>query len=640
MKKLPYQILLLVLLLVSIDIYAQDSKLIAFGIPQNLKENSNVVIRNHDIIVNVTSVDQMIVRERKVITVLNKLGNNYVDAGVGYDDNTKVTKLEAKIYNGLGKEIKKFSKKKFADVSAVDGGTLYSDSRVKYMEYTPITYPYTLVFECEYKTSSTGFIPNWSPVPNYHMSVENSSFSVNYPASLGITIKPKNFAGFVIKNESKEGRLKYVIENAEAIKYESSSPSLNYIRPKLLVSLNTFNTEGVRGEYSNWKEFGQWMKDKILVGKDQVDEATKTKILALTATATTDVEKAKIVYNFVQEKTRYISVQVGIGGIQPIAANQVDKVGYGDCKGLTNYTKALLDVVGVTSYYVHVEADRGDNVSFEKDFASLEQGNHVILNIPNNGDDVWLECTSQIMPFGFLGDFTDNRDVLVVTPEGGVIKRTPAYVNETNLQTTKATIQLDATGSVNATVDILSKGIQYDSKFSIESRSKEELKKYYKSSVWSYNNNLEVSSIHHENNEEAIEFQEKLKVTIQDYASLNQGEYLFRVNAFNRNGFVPKRYRNRKLPLKVTRGYKDVDEYTIKIPEGYMLDVVPKDIALDTKFGVYKVSFQKVDEKTLSYKKELLIKEGLYPKEDYKLYRKFRRSVAKYDNLRIALTKI
>ncbi|MDP4989490.1 MAG: DUF3857 domain-containing protein, partial [Polaribacter sp.] len=108
-----------------------------------------------------------------------------------------------------------------------------------------------------------------------------------------------------------------------------------------------------------------------------------------------------------QQKTRYISVQIGIGGWEPIAANLVDDVGYGDCKGLTNYTKALLDVADVTAYYTVVYAD--DRIDVDKDFSSL-QGNHVILNIPNNGKDVWLECTSQTMPFGFLGDFTDDRD--------------------------------------------------------------------------------------------------------------------------------------------------------------------------------------------------------------------------------------
>ena len=158
------------------------------------------------------------------------------------------------------------------------------------------------------------------------------------------------------------------------------------------------------------------------------------------------IEKAKIVYAFMQNKTRYISVQVGIGGWEPIAANKVDAVGYGDCKGLTNYTKALLDAVGVTSYYTVVFAQ--DRRDIDKEFASL-QGNHVILNIPNKGKDVWLECTSQTTPFGFLGDFTDDRNVLVITPEGGIIKRTPKYINKDNLQTINADITLKENGSVN-----------------------------------------------------------------------------------------------------------------------------------------------------------------------------------------------
>ena len=173
------------------------------------------------------------------------------------------------------------------------------------------------------------------------------------------------------------------------------------------------------------------MHKSLLEGRDVINEATKIKILDWVKEAKSPLEKAKIVYQFMQNKTRYISVQVGIGGWEPIAANQVDQVGYGDCKGLTNYTKALLDVVGVTSYYTVVYASEKRNL--DKDFASL-QGNHVILNIPNEGKDIWLECTSQTMPFGFLGDFTDDRDVLVVTPEGGIIKRTAIYKDETNLQ--------------------------------------------------------------------------------------------------------------------------------------------------------------------------------------------------------------
>ncbi|MFD2568701.1 DUF3857 domain-containing protein [Pseudotenacibaculum haliotis] len=632
----------LVFLLAAFQLFSQsEASLKVSTIPIELLEDSNVVIRQNDMLVNVKGIDQMEIKQRTVITVLNKMGDNFLNAfaTAHYDNNSKIAKLEARIYNAQGKEIKKFSKKKFIDVSAVDGGTLYSDSRVMYMDYTPISYPYTMVFESEYKSSSTAFIPSWRPISSYYITVESSSFKVNYPVSMGITTKERNFEGFDIQNNSAEGQLHYTIGKTKSIKSESMAPSFDNLRPKLLVSLNTFSTEGVKGSYTNWKEFGNWMKDKILIGKDHVDEATQKKILALTSEAETDIEKAKIVYQFVQDKTRYISVQVGIGGIQPIAANQVDKVGYGDCKGLTNYTKALLDVVGVESYYVHVEANEGDQVSFEKDFASLIQGNHVILNIPNNGNDVWLECTNQSIPFGFLGDFTDNRDVLVVTSEGGVIKRTPAYLNEDNLKDTKATVAFDPQGNFTATLERKSTGIRYNNTYFLEDRSQKDQIEYYKSGVWKYNNNLEVESIELENDKDAIEFQEKLKLSAEGFASLSQDEFIFRINVFNRNSFVPKRYRNRKFPLKVNRGYKDVDEYTIKLPEGYSIITLPEKVNLTSKFGSYEMSIEKVDDSTLLYKKKLLIKHGLYPKEDYDVYRKFRRRIARYDNMKIALKK-
>ena len=141
------------------------------------------------------------------------------------------------------------------------------------------------------------------------------------------------------------------------------------------------------------------------------------------------------------------------------------------------------------------------------------------------------------------------------------------------------------------------------------------------------------------NDKENVVFTEDIKATINNFASINEQEYLFRVNVFNRKSFVPKRYRTRKLPLKIYRGYKDVDEVEIKIPKEYILETLPSVKELTTKFGTYKVSFTKINDTTFMYKKTLTIKEGVYSKEDYKLYRSFRRSIAKYENLRIAITK-
>jgi transglutaminase-like putative cysteine protease len=635
MKKTNYLIIFLSLLFISKN-FSQKINYASLLIPAKLKEDANAVVRDNVIKITIEAINKMTVYKKEVVTVLNKLGNVDARIGASYDNDTKITKLSAVIYDAFGKQIKKYSKGKFLDVSAVSGGTLYSDARYKYINYTPVSYPYTLVFESEYKTGTTGFIPSWFPINGYHISVEKSAYQITNPKAIPWRKKENNFEGFGIEKDISETKIRYTTTNQKALDYENNAVHYREILPKAKISLSSFYLKGVYGEHTNWNEFGKWMHDKLLVGRDNVSEATKTTIKELVKGVEDPIEKAKLVYKFVQHKTRYISVQVGIGGWEPIAALQVDKVGYGDCKGLSNYTKALLDIAEVPSYYTIVYAQEKRNI--DSDFSSM-QGNHIIINIPNNGNDVWLECTNQTMPFGFLGDFTDDRDVLVVTPEGGIIKRTASYANEKNLQTIKGTIQLQKDGTLKATFKRVSKGLQYDDKQGYETLSKEELIKNYKSKDWSYNNNLEIKEAQLKNDKENIVFTEDIDANINNYANINDTEYLFRVNVFNKENFVPKRYRTRKLPLKIATGYKDVDEYKIKIPEEYTLEKLPEEKKLATKFGSYKVTLTKSDDTSFTYKKTIIIKEGVYPKEDYKLYRNFRRSIAKYENLRIAITK-
>src|SRR5690554_7717907 len=91
-------------------------------------------------------------------------------------------------------------------------------------------------------------------------------------------------------------------------------------------------------------------------------------------------KKAEKIYKYVQDRTRYVSIQLGIGGWKPMNAKDVDRLGYGDCKALANYTKALLDAVDSPSYYsiIHNSPTKRD---VTQDFVSM-QGNHGILAIP------------------------------------------------------------------------------------------------------------------------------------------------------------------------------------------------------------------------------------------------------------------
>jgi transglutaminase-like putative cysteine protease len=615
---------------------AQDDLTSYQTLPLELTKNANAVVRLDETLVRVESIDEMEISIKRIVTVLNENGLNKIEAVAFYDNNTRVKDIEARIYNKSGKQIKKIREKDFQDVSAVDGGTMYSDSRVKYLDYTPIEYPFTAVFTSTIQKKSTASIPRFAPI-RYYTGIQKYRFKVTYPLSVSLYKKELNLEEFNVIKDEKEGSMTYILENVPGIKPESYSPSDAKIEPQVFMVLSKFNYEGVAGEMKNWEETGKWIHQYLLQGRATVDEATKATIKNLVANATSDREKAKRIYEYMQNKTRYISVQVGIGGLQPIPADEVDRVGYGDCKGLTNYMMALLKIAGIESYYTVVQAGN-EIVDFHEDFASLAQGNHIILNIPNGGDDIWLECTSQKSPFGHIGDFTDDRNVLVVTPEGGQLKHTKKYATEENLQETTGMYTLDANGNIKATATIITKGIQYDRRFYVADLSEVEKDKHYKK-YFNTVNNVNIDAIKLNNDKEAVEFSENVQFNADAYGVITGDRMLFAANAFNRKTSVPNRYRNRKFPLEIQRGYYDVDTYDIKLPEGYTIEAMPSDVSYETKFGSYSFSITKKDEQTLQYKRTIKIQDGLYPKEEYKNYRKFIKKIVKYDGSKIVLIK-
>jgi len=456
------QLVIFVFLSLSTLSIAQDASLLEVStIPFKLRIKSNAVVRFSHQKIDISSVKNLNESNRRIITVLNQEGINDVKAYLNYDSNITIKKLEATIYDELGNKIKKIRKSDFVDVSAVSDFSLYEDSRVKYLKYTPISYPFTVDFISETSTSNTAYIPLWYPLEGYYISTEYSKYEVIYNSSLEIKTKEKNLEKYSISKIDYDGGLVFEAQNLLSIKPESYSPNFRDFSPSVKVALKEFYYEGYLGQTNDWDSLGKWMYDELLIDRTVLSEESKSKIKQLVEGIEDPIEKAKIVYNYVQNHTRYISVQEGIGGIQPEFASNVDALKYGDCKGLTNYTKALMDAAGVKSHYTRVNASRTPT-DVDRDFVTfVGQTNHVILNIPNENNDIWLECTSQTNPFGYTAGFTDDRDVFVLTPDGGKIVHTTVYPTEDNLQSTKAIINLANDGSISGDVTIKTYGYQY-----------------------------------------------------------------------------------------------------------------------------------------------------------------------------------
>lgn len=626
------------LLFISSIIFAQKPEFAVSKIADSLMQNANAVVRLNQLDIAIEAQQKMTFTSKRAVTVLNESGMGAIDAEEYYDKKTIVENIFATVYDAFGVEIKKIKRKDFKDQCVIDGYTILSDNRIVFLRYIPVQYPFTIVFESKVSSSNTAFLPNWHPLYDYFVSVEKSVLSLTVPVSLGFKKKEINFDGFKIKKTvDLPTQIVYVAEGFMAQKAEDLSPSPREIFPTLMMGLNVFNLEGVDGKANSWQEFGKWYYDAILPGTADLSEETVQKMILLVGNETDPIKKAKKIYQYVQEKSRYVSIQVGIGGWKPMLAKDVDRLGYGDCKALSNYTRALLNAVGVLSYNTLLYGSSSFILDFQPDFTSM-QGNHMILCIPNKGENIFLECTSQDDPFGFQANFTDDRNVLIIKPEGGEIVRTAKYQNKDNLQQSTGQLIINENGDFEGTITIETQGSQYGKHQRIENKQATDIEAYYKE-YWDNISNLKIDKNSFENNKEKVVFTEKLKLFAANYGVISNQKMMFEANAYNKLNANLNRIRNRKNAFEIARGYIDKDEISISLPQGFSIEYLPEIVELNNKFGEYKTEIIKKDNFNLTYKRHFFLKKGSYSKSEYEEFRQYMEQISRNDNAKIILTK-
>ena len=606
-------------------------------ISSDLKVRAGAVVRNEELTIEVKSFNQVDYRYKRVVTVLNSSADAEAKIAVWYNKTRNIKSIKATIYNEFGVPISKISLKDFRDESAASNYSLFEDSRVKRFNPAVVTYPFTLEYEYEIRSRQSLIFPEWSAIQEEGVSLEFSRFTFLCGVDFGIRFKELNYPGKVLMSTDAKGQKSYVweVKNVKAFKAEPYSQDPSLVMPAVKVAPEKFTFQDVTGSFGNWKEYGQWMNDALLKGKDKIPEETLAMVRELIAEVDGPREKARKIYEFIQQKTRYVSVQIGIGGYEPVPASEVDRLAYGDCKGLVNYAKALLAAAGIKSYYTLVEAGNYKTDAIV-DFASMNQFNHAILCIPFEKDTAWVDCTSKTLPFGYLGDFTDDRLVLACTEDGGKLLRTPKMKTDENLQMRKGTFALSAEGELVGKMTTTFAGWQYDNR---EALIGEPLKEQVKMLREIYPlNNLEIQAVSLQQDKgDRPKVTESLEFHARDYALVNGDRYTWSLNVINR-GRSLREVVNRKNPVYISRGYIDLDEIAYSLPDGYTIESRPADHNLKTDFGEFSAE-STLSGNVLVYKRKLRLDEGLYPAEAYAKLVEFYQRVYEFDRAGLTLIK-
>lgn len=603
------------------------------NIPAELKKNANTVIRQNSTQYTLNKVDDLNIKVKEVETILNKAGEKNSVVSIYYNKYSKVSNLKVRVIDEFGKVSRTYSKKDFEDANGTGSSGLYSEERLLYLGITSVNFPYTIETTYEVNTSDTAFIPSFKPYYRSNISVENSE--VTFVNKSGIKLRHKivdsNLGKVIVKGNGDQLGFSYT--NVAAVSDEKYAPDLETLMPRVDFSLEKFSLAGKKGDLETWKAFGLWY-NTLLEPVSIVTPEIQKEVDALQLSGSVS-EKVKQLYQYMQEKTRYINVFIGIGGWQPSPADDVRRKGYGDCKGLTNYMRVLLKAVGIPAYYAIIYNDFTPK-KFDPDFPKMG-GNHVILMVPTEKGNVWLENTSQKIAFNHIGFKNSNRNVMLVKEDGIELMNTPVYKTEDSRENLRFSAKINEDLSLTGQAQFKFEGGLYDFTYYYDGLPKEDLKDKLKSQFANLKlQDININSLKNNRNDGILEMD--LQLVAHNFSKKMNNDIFFPVIPLGQNSFYIDNNDDRSLPVEIPFAYNDNYEIEYALPSGYKLTELPKAILLESNYGRYELRIETQNNNIL-VKRKVYINKDLIAKEDIKKYADFRKKISQYDSTKLLITK-
>ena len=596
----------------------------------HLFTQATAVHRVHETTIRILNSSEMEITELLSATILHKDAEAQAVWTDYESDFVKLKSLEGRLYDGEGQLMRVSKKSEIKDHGTYEGNA-YADQRIKVLDMSAHRYPYTVEFKAKKVVHGFFTIPYFVAQP-VGTSVEKAVFRLIAPSDYSFLWKGIQTKGQpVVEKQEKRTEWRWAFEDMAARPEEPCMPDSNAVM--IYIAPTSVTIDNHNGLFDTWTNVGRFFYE-LNKDRDQLSEETRKHILQIVEYAPDRRSKIDTLYRYLQKNCRYISIQTGIGGWQTLSADFVETNKYGDCKALSNYMKAMLAAAGIPSYQALIYADKDHLPPFHED-VPVPWFNHAILYVPQ--EDLWLECTSKQSPCGWLGSFTANRLALLLTPEGGQLRKTPSYGIEQNKRETKTDIYpLEENQNARIHTRILVSGEEHDTYRSLNDQP---LRK--RQERWAEETGLSV--VEWQNFSSSCQ-EGTPRCTID--CDILSGSYTTRTG---KRLFVPllkphaftqvlPEDKDRQWSLEVSESYMRADTVVLHCPQGYVIETAPKEMQMQTAYGSYTFKIEKADT-TLTLVRTLTILPVSVAAEKYGEVRQFYLQMFRNDQMQAVLTK-
>ncbi len=602
----------------------------SYAIAEGLKKGC-AVVRNYEVCFERPGITSATERQTLVLTVLNENGDRAAGFVESTDKRSSLKSFSGEIFDSHGNSVRRIKRTDLQATQATQG--LASDYTTVYYEPHHPSYPYTVKYEWEvvYRDGILAF-PVFDPMPTSRCAIERAVYRLTLPAGTKFHWRGFNMPSEPEKSAAGNNEVwQWTVSNLPGIEPEAYSPPSTELYPMVFFSPHDFSYDGIAGCMEDWKSYGEWQW-KLLKGRNVLPDALKAQIDKMTADAQTQMEKIAILYDYLAATTRYVSIQIGIGGLQPMTAAEVYKNKFGDCKGLSNYMQAMLAYCGIDSYYTEIGMY---SQRVRPDFANVYATNHAILQVPVGADTLWLECTSPELPLGYTHDDIAGRYALVYRDGTTEVVKVNAYPDSLHRVETTARLTLAADGGLTGHVEKTYRMDRYVDERGFRKKNSDErmnriistlgLTEAYVSAVtYAETKGLRPSC--------TIGYD----VQARQLGSKTGTRTFVSVTPLRKKSDTRLSKAARKYPIVVESGGGGTETVTIDLPEGTTVESLPSPVVIVTQFGRYSIVALPTGSGVV-INRSLLMRSGRYDASEYGAFKSFLDSVASADAANIVL---
>lgn len=478
----------------------------------------------------------------------------------------------------------------------------HNDARVKYS---------TLDFPVQGYRYNTSITKSYKDIKyftklyfNDQYPIEKKTITVEIPNWLDVELKELNFEGYTIKksvknNEKNNAKIyTYSIEDLPAMFNANNAPGPTYIYPHILILAKSYTqNEKTEPLFNSTKDLYTWYKSLVNSLKND-NTAFKAKVAELIKDAKTDEEKIKNIYYWVQDNIRYIAFEDGIAGFKPDEASNVFNKRYGDCKGMANLTKQMLIEAGFDARLTWIGTKR---IAYNYSTPNLSVDNHMICSLFKDDKIIFLDGTEKFNAFGEYANRIQGKQTLIEDKDNFILKYVPTHKAEFNKETFIYNLRLEnetLIGSANKTYNGESRsGLLYF----FDQLKTDKKDEFLESFLNKNNSNIKVSQIETSNLlDRDLNVNVAYNIAIKNAASSFDDSIYIDLDIDKE--LANYDFKDRKVDY-IFNSKKYLESIiTLKIPSGYKVSQLPKNIEVSDENYNLNVSFA-IENETLIYKK-------------------------------------